>query len=169
MLPTTDPFFCSQIESLSEALEAVCDEVKRTTNFNTFVLTGGPTPMGEGGFQLLQYVIQPTSPFLRSHPPPSVGSGEANLTGQTFQQFLGPWWDVLKAKYGEWLCLSYSKSPSRICVLVHRLITKFRSRRDSSSRRFHQWRTPCFLYHPHPVSKLRTYPPASTRSSNSTG
>lgn len=35
-------------------LEAVCDEIKRTTNYNSFVLTGGPAPMGEGGYKVQQ-------------------------------------------------------------------------------------------------------------------
>ena len=46
--------FRSQVNGLTESLEAVCDEIKSVTNFNTFVLTGGPTPMGTGGFQLFQ-------------------------------------------------------------------------------------------------------------------
>lgn len=51
--------------------------------------------------------------------PFSVGSGEATLTGQTFQQFLGSMWNSLKDKYFEWLTLSYSKFPLRMrpCLL----------------------------------------------------
>ena len=44
----------------------------------------------------------------------SVGTGETTLNGQTFQDFLGPMWDVLKGKYTEWLNISYSKSSSGI-------------------------------------------------------
>lgn len=46
--------------------------------------------------------------------PSSVSSGETILTGQTFEQFLGPIWDVLKKKYWEWFHLSYSKSTLRV-------------------------------------------------------
>jgi len=43
-----------QIGGLLDMFESVCDEVKHTTNFNSFVPTGGPTPTGEGGYQMFQ-------------------------------------------------------------------------------------------------------------------
>lgn len=53
----------------------------------------------------------------------SVGSGETILKGQTFEQYLGPLWDVLKAKYTEWLDVTYSMPLSRIyCLLPNRSV-----------------------------------------------
>ena len=46
----------------------------------------------------------------------SVGTGETTLNGQTFQDFLGLMWDVLKGKYAEWLNILYSKSSSGMQV-----------------------------------------------------
>ena len=53
----------------------------------------------------------------------SAGSGETILRGKTFQEYLGPLWDVLKNKYSEWLDATYSMSLSRIpCLLPDRSI-----------------------------------------------
>ena len=41
---------------------------------------------------------------------PSVGSGRSAMTSQSFQEFLGPLWSVVKDKYGEWLNTTYSKT-----------------------------------------------------------
>lgn len=43
--------------------------------------------------------------FLTS---PSVGAGRSIMAGQTFQQFMGPLWGVLKDKFAEWLNATYS-------------------------------------------------------------
>ena len=44
----------SQIASLPDTFEAVCGEVKRVTNLNTFILFGGPPARRSGGLQIFQ-------------------------------------------------------------------------------------------------------------------
>ena len=40
------------------------------------------------------------------------------MTGQTFQEFLGPQWKLLKEKYWEWLTSVYSESTGGACILL---------------------------------------------------
>ena len=47
----------SLIESLPETLQLALDEVKECTNFNVFLLTGGPCGMGTGGLQIFPYIF----------------------------------------------------------------------------------------------------------------
>ena len=79
---------------------------------------GGPNPSGTGGIQIFQCVWQPF--VLASHSPSShsVGSGESLLTGQSFQEYMGPLWDVMKEKYWQWLNTTYSESPFEIVLSV---------------------------------------------------
>ena len=95
-------------------LGALCDEVKDVTNFKPFVMFGGPNPSGTGSIQIFQCVSR-LSLSMPTYLPPRVGTGETIMTGQTFQQYMGLLWNVVKDKYWQWLNATYSKSLSKFC------------------------------------------------------
>ena len=49
--------FGSIIDDLPDRFREVLEDTKRATNFNTFLMTGGPSAMGNGTFRIFTYVF----------------------------------------------------------------------------------------------------------------
>ena len=103
----------SLIAALPDTLQAALDEVKQRTNFNAFLITGGPGAMGTGTLQVFPYVFYISLLlFVQYSLLSRVQTGRSNRTGRTFEEFLGPSFKTLKNKYCEWLNESYSTFPT---------------------------------------------------------
>lgn len=66
----------TRIDALPATLKAACEEVKRLTGLNSFVIYGGPSPHGSGGYRIWQYVFQGgrvDNHFLTPPPPQRRG------------------------------------------------------------------------------------------------
>lgn len=106
----------SQIESLHDTLQCALDQVKLQTNFNSFTFTGGPCAAGTGGYRVFQYVCCLACALDAYSFVARVMTGQTIRGGQTFEEFLGPFFSALKSKFLEWLNLSYSP-----CLFVIRI------------------------------------------------
>ena len=108
-LPLTS--FNSLINTLPDTLQAALDEVKRSTNFNAFMITGGPCAMGTASFYIFLYVFSLGLCFQYSSFD-RVQTGYSIRDGESFEEYLGPMFKSLKDKYWEWLNKSYSTCDS---------------------------------------------------------
>ena len=63
LLSLLTPF--SVINALPERYQEVLDETKKCSNFNAFMITGGPSAEGNGSFKIFSYVFSPGSHVLR--------------------------------------------------------------------------------------------------------
>lgn len=101
---------CSQVDSLAETVQTALDEIKKCTNFNAYVIIGGPAPSGTGAISLQAYV-----PYMHSFvaslltQPPRLQSGHSLDSGQSFDDFLGPMHQEIKDRFVDWLHTAYSE------------------------------------------------------------
>ena len=91
--------------------QTVLNEVKESSNFNAFLIAGGPHAVGTGGFHIFRWVF-----YLGLHVQyllsDRVQTGQTICNGQTFEEYLGPLLKAVHDKYCEWLGTAYSKCTS---------------------------------------------------------
>ena len=104
-----------RVALLPDHLQDTYDQIKENLDFNSFAITGGPCPRGTGSLCIYQYVFRSGISYTLSFIS-SVMTGHTIRGAQTFEDFCGPLFHVLKDKYCEWLNLSFSEYSPTLCT-----------------------------------------------------